>query len=72
MLLLFSNLLFTETSNPNKTWYGDPDLQGIWTNATLTTLERPKHLKALEVMKRKQEVLQIKPLQTVLHTTINI
>ena len=49
MLLLCSNLLFTETSNPNKTWYGDPDLQGIWTNATLTTLERPKHFKALEV-----------------------
>jgi hypothetical protein len=49
MLLLCSNLSFTETSNPNKTWYGDPDLQGIWTNATLTTLERPKHFKALEV-----------------------
>ena len=49
MLLLCSNLLFTETSNPNKTWYGDPDLQGIWTNATLTTLERPKHFKTLEV-----------------------
>ena len=49
MLLLCSNLLFTETSNPNKTWYGDPDLQGIWTNATLTTLERPKHFKVLEV-----------------------
>ena len=49
MLLLCSNLSFTETSNPNKTWYGDPDLQGIWTNATLTTLERPKHFKVLEV-----------------------
>jgi len=49
MLLLCSNLLFTETSNPNKTWYGDPDLQGIWTNATLTTLERPQHFKTLEV-----------------------
>ena len=49
ILLLCSNLLFTETSNSNKTWYGDPDLQGIWTNATLTTLERPKHFKTLEV-----------------------
>jgi hypothetical protein len=49
MLLLCSNLSFTETSNPNKTWYGDPNLQGIWTNATLTTLERPKHFKTLEV-----------------------
>ena len=49
ILLLCSNLLFTETSNSNKTWYGDPDLQGIWTNATLTTLERPRHFKTLEV-----------------------
>ena len=49
MLWLYSNLSFTETSNPNKTWYGDPNLQGIWTNATLTTLERPKHFKTLEV-----------------------
>ena len=24
-----------------KTWFGDPDLQGTWTNASLTTLERP-------------------------------
>ena len=22
-----------------KTWFGDPDLQGTWTNASLTTLE---------------------------------
>mgnify|MGYP003328667359 CR=1 FL=1 len=49
LLLLCSNLLFTETSNQNKTWYGDPDLQGVWTNATLTTLERPRHFKTLEV-----------------------
>ena len=33
-----------------KTWTvprtadGHPDLQGIWTNATLTPLERPRHL----------------------------
>ncbi|NKB97029.1 MAG: hypothetical protein GKR90_00805 [Pseudomonadales bacterium] len=24
-----------------RTWFGDPNLQGIWTNATFTTLERP-------------------------------
>jgi len=47
--LLCSNPLFAETKNPYKTWYGDPDLQGIWTNATLTTLERPGHFKTLEV-----------------------
>ena len=49
IFLLFSNPLFTESKNPYKTWYGAPDLQGIWTNATLTTLERPRHFKALEV-----------------------
>ena len=26
---------------------GKPDLQGIWTNATLTPLERPQNVKAL-------------------------
>ena len=49
VFLLCSNLLYGESKNPYKTWYGDPDLQGIWTNATLTTLERPRHFKALEV-----------------------
>jgi len=49
IFLLCSNPLFAETKNPYKTWYGDPDLQGIWTNATLTTLERPGHFKTLEV-----------------------
>ena len=48
-LLLFSNIFLAEIKNPYKTWYGDPDLQGIWTNATLTTLERPKNFKGLEV-----------------------
>ncbi len=32
-----------------KTWFGDPNLQGIWTNASLTTLERPSHLRSWEV-----------------------
>ncbi len=29
------------TANPFRTSWGDPDLQGIWSNATLTPLERP-------------------------------
>lgn len=32
-----------------KTWFGDPDLQGTWTNASLTTLERPDNYKSLVV-----------------------
>lgn len=50
VLILFSNIIFsTENREPYKTWFGDPDLQGIWTNATLTTLERPNHFKKLIV-----------------------
>ena len=30
-----------------RTPFGDPDLQGIWTNASLTTLERPAGVKEL-------------------------
>lgn len=30
-----------------KTDFGDPDLQGLWTNATITALERPKQFDAL-------------------------
>ena len=61
IFLLCANPLYAETKNPYKTWYGDPDLQGVWTNATLTTLERPRHFKTLEVSKKKQELLQLKP-----------
>ena len=32
-----------------KTWFGDPDLQGVWTNASLTTLERPDYFEKLIV-----------------------
>jgi hypothetical protein len=29
-----------------RTSWGDPDLQGLWTNATLTPLQRPAELAA--------------------------
>jgi len=32
-----------------RTAFGDPDLQGLWTNASLTTLERPDGIKTLVV-----------------------
>ena len=35
--------VFSDEYNLKKTWFGDPDLQGVWTNASLTTLERPDH-----------------------------
>ena len=32
-----------------QTWFGDPNLQGVWTNASLTTLERPDYFETLEI-----------------------
>jgi len=32
-----------------RTSFGDPDLQGLWTNASITTLERPDNLKSLVI-----------------------
>ena len=39
-----------ETWSAPRTSWGDPDLQGIWTNATLTPVERPESLGATEVL----------------------
>src|SRR5712692_2598292 len=35
---------------PPHTPWGDPDLQGIWTYATMTPLERPRDLAAKSVL----------------------
>jgi hypothetical protein len=37
------------TYHAPRTSYGDPDLQGLWTNASITTLERPSNLKTLVI-----------------------
>ena len=44
-------VLFGAEYETPKTWYGDPDLQGTWTNASLTTLERPDEYKSLSSAK---------------------
>jgi|GraSoiStandDraft_12_1057312.scaffolds.fasta_scaffold219694_1 hypothetical protein len=36
-------------NSPRTTW-GDPDLQGVWTNTTTTPLERPKELSEKDVL----------------------
>ena len=41
--------VYSEDYQPAKTWFGDPDLQGVWTNASLTTLERPDYFDSLEI-----------------------
>ena len=36
--------------SPSQTAWGDPDLQGLWTNTTTTPLERPDDLADKEVL----------------------
>jgi len=33
---------FADEWQPTRLSWGDPDLQGTWTSATVTTLERPE------------------------------
>ena len=47
--LCISAFIYSEDYQPAKTWFGDPDLQGVWTNASLTTLERPDYFDSLEI-----------------------
>lgn len=52
IIFLFSVVVTTSSLKAEqamKTWFGDPDLQGTWTNASLTTLERPDNYKSLVV-----------------------
>jgi hypothetical protein len=45
VLMLFASLnAFGQAWKPQRTSDGQPDLQGIWTNATLTPLQRPADL----------------------------
>ena len=47
LALTFTAIVYAQTPAPKKNWTvprtpdGKPDLQGVWTNATLTPLERP-------------------------------
>jgi hypothetical protein len=45
-LLVFGWLGAAGAQSPARTPWGDPDLQGLWTNATLTPLQRPAELAA--------------------------
>ena len=54
------NLHSEESWKNSKTWFGDPDLQGTWTNASLTNLERPDFYDTLVVSeKQADEILTI-------------
>tara|TARA_Y100000768_G_scaffold381409_1_gene360010 strand:- start:1842 stop:2813 length:972 start_codon:yes stop_codon:yes gene_type:complete len=49
LVLSYCTSVYSEEYQQVKTWFGDPDLQGIWTNASLTTLERPDYFETLEL-----------------------
>ena len=48
-LLLFANLAGAAPYRAPRTASGAPDLQGIWTNASITRLQRPKDFTALVI-----------------------
>ena len=50
---LISSFTCLSAEEDMKTWFGDPDLQGVWTNASLTTLERPDEYESLIVTKEE-------------------
>jgi hypothetical protein len=39
-----------------RTWFGDPNLQGTWTNATFTTLERPDEFDSLVLTSEQAQI----------------
>ncbi len=49
LVLLLARVTSAEEWSPPRLAFGDPDLQGTWTNATITPLERPDEIEALVV-----------------------
>jgi hypothetical protein len=50
-LILFALTLSVSATpyHAPRTSFGDPDLEGLWTNASITTLERPANIKSLVI-----------------------
>ena len=55
ILFLTSSYSFAEYNSP-KTIFGHPDLQGIWTNSTITPLERPSHASSAIVTRQQADI----------------
>src|SRR4051812_14929523 len=47
ILALTATAAGAEPYRPPRTAFGAPDLEGVWTNASLTVLQRPKAFRAL-------------------------
>ncbi len=58
LLLLLPALALAGDWQPPRMPWGDPDLQGIWTNATLSTLERPDELEELVITEQQAQALE--------------
>ncbi|MDZ7784510.1 MAG: hypothetical protein U5K56_16760 [Halioglobus sp.] len=56
-LLLAGGVCADEWQVPRMPW-GDPDLQGIWTNATITTLSRPDEIDELVLSEAQAAALE--------------
>lgn len=63
-LLLISLALIASSAAMAEQWevsrmpWGDPDMQGIWTSATITTLDRPDGLEGLVLTEEQARVLE--------------
>ena len=63
-LLLISLILVASSAAMAQQWevsrmpWGDPDIQGIWTSATLTTLDRPDELEDLVLTEEQVRFLE--------------
>src|SRR5262245_56312663 len=44
----------SKTWTPPRTSYGQPDIQGIWSNASIIALERPKELEGKQFFTREE------------------
>jgi hypothetical protein len=57
-LMLLASLARAEDWETRRMPWGDPDLQGTWTNATITTLERPQGMDTLVLSEEQARDLE--------------
>jgi hypothetical protein len=58
LALLLPSLALAQDWKPQQLPWGDPDLQGIWTSATITTLQRPEEIEELVLTEAQAEALE--------------
>ncbi|MGH6911642.1 MAG: hypothetical protein ACREEG_15745, partial [Phenylobacterium sp.] len=58
VMLLWPVVVGAQTYRAPRTAYGQPDLQGIWTNASLTRIERPDGFDAVVVPPEKAQAYE--------------